>query len=238
MGGGAHTGYVPPKQVWLTAQKGKGLEISGTWSLRNNVITMEMTFSNKAMQAMQGFGIQLNKNSFGMTSSQPLNIPLLNAGQTLDVALPMTCTGPVQKMDPLTNIQVAVKNSIDIFYFACIAPLHIFFSEEGAMEKKTFLNTWKDIPAANEIQHTIEGVECTSDGISSKMSQNNAFTVAKRTLEGQDMIYQSLKLTNGIWGLVEIKLSPGNPSITLSFKSRVMEIAPAVFSVYDAILHN
>ena len=135
--------------MWLTAQKGKGLEISGTWSLRNNVITMEMTFSNKAMQAMQGFGIQLNKNSFGMTTSQPLNIPLLNAGQTLDVALPMTCTGPVQKMDPLTNIQVelplphvqhpfnpvysqvAVKNSIDIFYFACIAPLHIFFSEEG-----------------------------------------------------------------------------------------------------------
>ena len=55
---------------------------------------------------MQGFGIQLNKNSFGMTTSQPLNIPLLNAGQTLDVALPMTCTGPVQKMDPLTNIQV------------------------------------------------------------------------------------------------------------------------------------
>ena len=93
-------------KVWLTPQKGKGLEISGTWSLRNNVITMEMTFSNKAMQAMQGFGIQLNKNSFGMTSSQPLNIPLLNAGQTLDVALPMTCTGPVQKMDPLTNIQV------------------------------------------------------------------------------------------------------------------------------------
>ena len=100
------TVHIANKKVWLTAQKGKGLEISGTWSLRNNVITMEMTFSNKAMQAMQGFGIQLNKNSFGMTTSQPLNIPLLNAGQTLDVALPMTCTGPVLKMDPLTNIQV------------------------------------------------------------------------------------------------------------------------------------
>jgi AP-1 complex subunit beta-1 len=34
---------------------------------------------------------------------------------------------------------VAIKNSVDIFYFACIAPLHIFFTEEGAMEKKTFL---------------------------------------------------------------------------------------------------
>jgi AP-1 complex subunit beta-1 len=238
MGTSTVTGYVPPKQVWLSAQKGKGLEISGTWCLKNNVIHMEMSFSNKAMQAMSGFGIQLNKNSFGLVATQPLNIPMLNAGQTLDISLPMNTTGPVQKMDPLTNIQVAIKSTVDIFYFACIAPLHIFFSEDGAMEKKTFLNTWKDIPAANEIQYTMENVECTSDGISTKMSQNNAFTVAKRTLEGQDMIYQSLKLTNGIWGLVEIKLAPGNPSVTLSFKSRVMEIAQAVFQVYDAILHN
>ena len=58
-----------------------------------------------------------------------------------------------------------------------------------------------------------------------------AFTVAKRTLEGQDMIYQSVKLTNGIWGLVEIKLSPGNTTIILSIKSRVMEIAQGVFQV-------
>jgi len=238
MGGSAHVGYVPPKQVWLSADKGKGLEISGTWSLKSNIIHMEMTFSNKAMQAMQGFGIQLNKNSFGLVASQPLNIPLLNAGQSLDISLPMSCTGAVQKMDPITNIQVAIKSSIDIFYFACIAPLHIFFTEDGAMEKKTFLGTWKDIPAGNEIQYTVENVECTSDGISTKMGQNNAFTVAKRTLEGQDMIYQSLKLSNGIWGLVEIKLSPGSPSITLSFKSRVMEIAQAVFQVYEAILHN
>ena len=46
------------------------------------------------------------------------------------------------------------------------------------MEKKTFLNTWKDIPAANEIQHTIEGVECTSDGISTKMTQNNVSSMS------------------------------------------------------------
>ena len=189
MGTETHNGYVPPKQVWLAAGKGKGLEVSGSWSLKNNVIHMEMCFNNKAMQAMQGFGIQFNKNSFGLTSSQPLNIPLLNAGQVLDISLPMNTSGAVQKMDPLTNIQVAIKNNVDIFYFACIAPLHIFFSEDGNytilsyssllgsmsgnMEKKTFLNTWKDIPAANEIQFTIENVECTSDGIQTKMNYNN-----------------------------------------------------------------
>ena len=35
------------------------------------------------------------------------------------------------------------------------------------------------------------------------------------------MMYQSIKLSNGIWGLVEIKLTPGSPSITLFLKSRV-----------------
>ena len=64
------TGYIPPKQVWLTAAKGKGLEISGSWSLKNNVINMEMTFNNKAMQAMQNFALQLNKNSFGLIATQ------------------------------------------------------------------------------------------------------------------------------------------------------------------------
>ena len=106
-GTSTHTGYIPPKQVWLTAAKGKGLEISGSWSLKNNTITMEITMENKAMQAMNNFAIQLNKNSFGLAPQQQMNVPILNAGQTLDVSLPMTTTGPVQKMDPLTNIQVS-----------------------------------------------------------------------------------------------------------------------------------
>ena len=105
----------------------------------------------------------------------------------------------------------------------------------------------------NEVQYTIENVECTADGISAKMGQNNvsyifsrfgsfksgyftsltlqAFTVAKRTLEGQDMIYQSIRLTNGIWGLIELKLQPGNPTVTLSFKSRAMDVAHGVHQV-------
>ena len=48
------------------------------------------------------------------------------------------------------------------------------------------------------------------------MQQNNAFTVAKRTLEGQDMVYQSIKFTNNVWALAELKIQPGNPSITVS----------------------
>ena len=42
---------------------------------------MDMTFSNKAMQPLSGFGIQFNKNSFGLAPAQPLNVPAIPPNQ-------------------------------------------------------------------------------------------------------------------------------------------------------------
>uniref|UniRef100_A0A6G5AE51 Clathrin adaptor alpha/beta/gamma-adaptin appendage Ig-like subdomain domain-containing protein n=1 Tax=Rhipicephalus microplus TaxID=6941 RepID=A0A6G5AE51_RHIMP len=63
--GTTSTFYTPPKQIWLPAARGKGLEIAGTFTRRNGQIFMDMTFSNKAMQAMTGFAIQFNKTALG-----------------------------------------------------------------------------------------------------------------------------------------------------------------------------
>ena len=37
--------------------------------------------------------------------------------------------------------------------------MHVFFVEDGEMDKRVFLATWKDIPAQNEVQHTINNVQ-------------------------------------------------------------------------------
>lgn len=34
---------------------------------------------------------------------------------------------------PSADLQVAVKNSIDVFYFSVLIPLNIFFVEDGKM---------------------------------------------------------------------------------------------------------
>lgn len=60
----------------------------------------------------------------------------------------------------------------------------------------------------------------TADQVVQKMQQNNVFTIAKRNVEGQDMLYQSLKLTNNVWVLNELKIQPGNPDVTVSYYSR------------------
>ena len=220
LGAAPATTFVSPKTVWLPAARGKGLEISGTFSRKSGAISIEMSIHNKAMQPMSGFALQLNKNSFGVTPSSPMNLPApVGPNQSADVAVPLSTTGPVQRMEPLTNLQVAVKNNIDVFYFAVVMPAHVFFTEDGSMDKRVFLSTWKDIPSQNEVQYTISDINMNVDGISNKLQSCNVFTIAKRNVEGQDMLYQSIKLTNGIWILTELKVQPGNPSVVVSIKS-------------------
>lgn len=59
-------------------------------------------------------------------------------------------------------LQVAIKNNVDVFYFACLIPMHVFFTEDGQMDKRLFLSTWKEIPAQNEVQYTISNVTLTA----------------------------------------------------------------------------
>ncbi|KAG2459343.1 AP2B1 protein, partial [Polypterus senegalus] len=82
----------------------------------------------------------------------------------------------------------------------------------AAGERQVFLATWKDIPNENELQYQIKDCHLNAG----KLQNNNIYTIAKRNVEGQDMLYQSLKLTNGIWILAELRIQPGNPNYTVS----------------------
>lgn len=229
-------GYVPNPSIFLPASKGKGLEISGTFARRQGVIYMDLTFANRAMQAMAGFAIQFNKNSFGLTPTALQVQTPLPPNQSASTSLALTATGPVQKMEPLNNLQVAVKNNIDVFYFSCLVPAHVFFVESGKMDRKVFLDTWKDIPASNEVQSNINTKGFNSDGIQNVLEVNNIFTIAKRTVEGQDMLYQSVRFSNNITVLSELKIVPGNPAVQLSLKTTAMDVVPLVQDIYQIIL--
>ncbi|XP_010897167.2 AP-1 complex subunit beta-1 isoform X4 [Esox lucius] len=234
--------YIPPKTVWLPAMKAKGLEISGTFARRAGVIQMELTLTNKAMSVMTDFAIQFNRNSFGLAPAGPLQVlSPLSPNQTIEVSLPLSTVGPVMKMEPLNNLQVAVKNNIDVFYFSCQYPISMLFVEDGKMERQVFLATWKDIPNENESQFQIKDCHLNSDAASNKLQASNIFTIAKRTVEGQDMLYMSIKLSNGIWVLAELRVQTGNPNYTdleISVKCRAPEVSQCVFQCCEAVLKN
>uniref|UniRef100_A0A671LPR8 AP-1 complex subunit beta-1-like n=1 Tax=Sinocyclocheilus anshuiensis TaxID=1608454 RepID=A0A671LPR8_9TELE len=239
-GVGMPTGsYVAPKTVWLLAIKAKGLEISGTFARRGGIIQMDLSLTNKAMSVMTDFAVQFNRNSFGLAPAGPMQVLTpLSPNQTIDVSLPLSMSGPVMKMEPLNNLQVAVKNNIDVFYFSCQYPLSLLFVEDGRFYRQVFLATWKDIPNDSEAQFQIKDIHLNSDVASNKLQGSNIFTIAKRTVEGQDMLYQSIKLTNGIWVLAEMRIQTGNPNYTLSIKCRAPEVCQFVYQCYELVLKN
>ncbi|KAK1340879.1 hypothetical protein QTO34_017275 [Cnephaeus nilssonii] len=123
----------------LSAVKAKCLEISGIFIHHQGHIYIDLNFTNKALPHMTEFAIQ---NSSGHTPPMP--------NQSIDVSLNLNILGPVMKMEPLKNLQVAVENRIDI-YFSCLIPLNVLFVEDGKMEHQVFLATWKDFCSEKDL---------------------------------------------------------------------------------------
>lgn len=60
---------------------------------------------------------------------------------------------------------MAIKNDVGVFYFATVVPLNIYFDESGQMDKRDFLQMWKEIPEQNEVQFVINNVKGLSAGL-------------------------------------------------------------------------
>ncbi|ODM90038.1 AP-2 complex subunit beta [Orchesella cincta] len=210
--------YSSPKALWLPAAKGKGLEIYGTFVRKNQEIYMEMTLTNQSTDALSDFAIQFNKNSFGVIPALPLQVPSpLPPNGSCEVSLLLSTTGSIQKTNPLNNLQVAIKNSVGVLYFTCLIPMHVFFTGDGQMDRRVFLSTWKELPAQHEVQYTLENMALNPDIVVQKMKQNNVFTIARQHVEDHDVLYQSIKLTNNLWILVEIRIPLGESFPTVSW---------------------
>lgn len=232
-----------PKQEWLPAARGKGMEIVGSFIRRGGQVYADMTFNNKALQGMGNFAIQVNKNSFGLVPGSPLSIssPLM-PNSSASTLLPINPGGPVMKMNPLTQLQVAIKNNVDVFYFSVNVPMHVLFAEDGNMDRKVFLATWKEIAPSNEVQGSVDNVSLTADQIQLKLEANNVFTIARRQVDvggvNQELMYMSLKFINNIWVLVEVKVAHGASSVGLALKTSALDVIAGVQEAFDSILHT
>lgn len=127
-------------QVWLNQQKGKGLEIKGSFQRQNGQIILEMSLTNHSMQQLSGFAIQFNKNrlatllwelsarcmrrsfyfflsySFGLLPAGPLKVNPVSPNTTVTTSLQLNTNGTVQKMNPVNNLQVNYCSFIQSHY--------------------------------------------------------------------------------------------------------------------------
>ncbi|EDQ85070.1 uncharacterized protein MONBRDRAFT_12202 [Monosiga brevicollis MX1] len=235
-GGNNSLSYVPAKYVWLDEAAGKGLEIKGTFARRGGQMFFDMTFRNGTSQAMGDFAIQLNKNSFGLSIASPLAVPTLAPSDTFDTSLPINNLGAVQRMDPLGKLQIAVKNSVDVFYFAVTVPFFLFLVEEGRLPKKDYLTLWREIDDDAESVAMIGNVSGDADACIAKLEANNVFLVARRSVTDQELLYMSVKFINNITALIEVTIKNGSSDVKVAVRTSLTDIVAGLHETVQSIL--
>lgn len=55
------------------------------------------------------------------------------------------------------------------------------------------------------------------DEICNKLQKNNIFTVARRNVDGQELLYHSIKYVNQIFVLSELKMQQNMATLTVCF---------------------
>ncbi|KAJ2530167.1 hypothetical protein IWW43_004480, partial [Coemansia sp. RSA 1935] len=198
--------YVATRQVLLDAQQTQGLEIIGAFARRNGRVQLEMSLTNRGMTDLTDFAIQFNKNTYGIMPGSALGVSCVPSGRSTEIALPLVVGGPSAPTQPLTNIQIALKCSLGVFYFQTQYSLHILLEETGACDQSQFLRMWQSLPDTQP--HNVQGVRFASmSEMRDKLAMNNVFAVAERVVGAATHFYTSSKLCDGSVFYSEIKVA-------------------------------
>ncbi|PKU68362.1 beta-adaptin-like protein B [Dendrobium catenatum] len=228
----------PPLPVLLPSTTGQGLQISAQLVRRDGQVFYNLLLENNSQVVLDGFMIQFNKNTFGLAAAGPLQIPPLLPQDSARILLPMVMFQNLSTGPPNTLLQVAVKNNQQpVWYFNDKISLHVFFSEDGRMERANFLETWKSLPDSNEVAKDLSSAIIHSiDSTVENLAATNVFFVAKRRNANKDILYMSAKGPRGIPFLIELTASVGAPGIKCAVKTPSLEMAPLLFDAMEALL--
>lgn len=76
-------------------------------------------------------------------------------------------------MEPVNLLQVALKNSVDVFYYQTAVPLHVLYGEDGKIADQQSFNALFGDAAAPELKFSVGGVT----EFASRFDANNVFLV-------------------------------------------------------------
>mmetsp|Transcript_17895 Transcript_17895/g.28282 ORF Transcript_17895/g.28282 Transcript_17895/m.28282 type:complete len:212 (-) Transcript_17895:329-964(-) len=167
--------------------------------------------------------IQLNKSTFGITPAQQQIVfpqPLAPGGRA-SYALPMVCTPgmvatPPPGQPPSLAVQTAFKNMASGAVFYCTIPLafEAVFSNEGAMDRNTFIQAWQGMGDSQETYTTVQGLPTADvDALSRKLAAANVAFVARRQQPpSDDVVYYSARTLTNLQFLIELTFRQGVPN--------------------------
>ena len=119
-----------------------GIKIDMAFQREGSEIILEGRFTNQSNAVLSEWAMQFNVNCFGMTLSEGLILPDISPGASKYTKIPISTSGTLDGSSPTVPllIQMAVKTSLDIFYFQTPCMYTVFLTENGRFSKEEFKN--------------------------------------------------------------------------------------------------
>ncbi|KAG6579519.1 Beta-adaptin-like protein C, partial [Cucurbita argyrosperma subsp. sororia] len=228
----------PPLPILLPASAGQGLQISAQLTRLDGQVFYSLLFENNTQITLDGFMIQFNKNTFGLAPAGPLQVPSMQPGSIVSTLLPMVVFQNMSQGPPSSLLQVAVKNNQQpVWYFNDKISIHVFFIDDGRMERANFLETWRSLPDSNEVSKDFPAIVLTNmEAVLERLAATNMFFIAKRKHTNQDVFYFSTKIPRGIPFLIELTVLIGTPGLKCAIKTPNIDMAPLLFDALETLL--
>ena len=227
----AQTAIEDPLKVTLTAENGKGLQISSRVARRGGQQFLDFEFKNNAGGQLSSFALKFNDNFLGLAPAGLLTPGVIANGSTKTFALPLQDAKPASAQN-LGIIQIAIKTEVGVFYFNQPAYAYTGFGEDGKVDEATFQNQWKALgeesaqPVTGRTVNTVEEVK-------KRLSPHHLFFITNRQVPGGAALYFSAKF-KGQPHLLEIKFQGQNTLVGV--KSNDKAAIPAVQHAIAALL--
>lgn len=206
-------------------EKSGGIELWAGFRQVNGAVMMELDIRNISSNVpVSNLAVQLNKNSFGLSpSNQQIvcnpPIPLGGFGKQMFelVSNPNMMVAVPAGQPASPQIQVAIKNITTslVFYFAANFALEALFVADGALERASFIESWKLINDKKELYGTVSDLPPGStdiDQVAAKFKLHRIFLIARRPVpnaEGQEVAYFSMKTSTGMIFMAELTFKKG-----------------------------
>eukprot|EP01117_Protostelium_nocturnum_P003683 TRINITY_DN14965_c0_g1_i1.p1 TRINITY_DN14965_c0_g1~~TRINITY_DN14965_c0_g1_i1.p1 ORF type:complete len:884 (+),score=412.82 TRINITY_DN14965_c0_g1_i1:63-2714(+) len=212
-----------PKEVWLQADKGNGMQISGSVNRRNGQAFFDMTIFNQGGAPLNSFAVQFNKNTYGLAPAQFPNVSV-NPMQSVEASLPITSHPSMFNpgATPSPVVQIALKNNTGLYYFQVSVQLLSLLAENGEMGRDEYLALWKGIQDEHFRDIPLPNVD--PNALQAKLRAANIFYIASRSAGNQQFLYFSAKAGETVL-LSELALSP--QGVRACTKSKQPELVAA-----------
>ncbi|CXI83707.1 AP-1 complex subunit beta, putative [Plasmodium berghei] len=221
------TQVLSPEDAGVKGQR--GLSIMASINRLDGKICLKIAVSNETPNPLIVSGVQINKNSFGLSSPNPIdnyNIFMEETKEILVLLAPNILNSNTPPTFPLF-LQVAIRTNIDIFYFNVPYDIFIVFVENFNMEKDIFKKKWKLIEDSKEsILMATSPIVITSDILIKRMKIFNINLIARRASNNMEMYYFACLTTNNLVILSEVIIQEETRAVKLCVRTDSISVIP------------